>query len=71
MASAAGKINIAGGADDTPDLDDIPDMEEDLEEEDDAAAAPSKPAVAPAAAEGLEKRWVRMQAGIQNRILMV
>ena len=70
LASAAGKINIAGGADDTPDLDDIPDMEEDLEEEDDAAAAPSKPAVAPAAAEGLEKRWVRRLLHTPDRPLI-
>ena len=70
LASAAGKINIAGGADDTPDLDDIPDMEEDLEEEDDAAAAPSKPAVAPAAAEGLEKRWVRRLLRTPDRPLI-
>lgn len=56
LANAAGKLNIAASADDTPDMDDIPDMEEDLEDGDDAAAAPSKPAAAHTTAEGLEAR---------------
>ncbi|KZV73505.1 hypothetical protein PENSPDRAFT_648843 [Peniophora sp. CONT] len=60
LASAAGKMNIAV-PDDTPDMDDIPDMEEDLEEGDDAAAAPSKPAAA--AAEGLEASTIEVAKG--------
>ena len=38
ISSAAARLSIS----ETPDLDDIPDMEEDLEDGDDAAAAPSK-----------------------------
>ncbi|KAI0314228.1 autophagocytosis associated protein [Amylostereum chailletii] len=41
LSDAVGNISLSG-AKDTPDLDDIPDMEEDLEDGDDAAAAPQK-----------------------------
>ncbi|KAF7305962.1 Autophagy-related protein 3 [Mycena chlorophos] len=45
-AAGVGALSLQSNPDVTPDIDDIPDMEEEgLEEEDDAAAAPAKPAV--------------------------